>query len=127
MVTPADKSWDFRWNRRDLAAMAGLCVLAAALLAARAAAGRAQLGETMAVFPDRMELARERIDPNTAPAASLRRLGGIGPAMAARIVEYRKQHPDTPFRSADDLQAVSGIGPRTVDDIRPSLEFPSNR
>jgi competence protein ComEA len=36
-------------------------------------------------------------------------LPGIGPAMAARIVQYRQAHGT--FRSVDDLAGVPGIGP----------------
>lgn len=53
---------------------------------------------------------------NTAPTAELERLPGIGPALAARIVAYREKHG--PFRTVDDLLAVSGIGPKTLDGFR---------
>ena len=40
-------------------------------------------------------------------------LKGVGLAKARAIVEYRKKHG--PFRSADDLSLVKGIGDRTVE------------
>ncbi len=58
-----------------------------------------------------------KIDINTASAAELERLPGIGPALAARIVEYREAHG--PFAALDDLARVRGISPRMVDAIRP--------
>src|SRR5256885_643794 len=58
-----------------------------------------------------------RININTAPSADLELLPGIGPALAARIIEYRKT--SGPFRSVDDLDKVKGIGPRTLVKIRP--------
>jgi competence protein ComEA len=52
----------------------------------------------------------EKIAVNRAGAAELEQLPGIGPTIAARIVEYRAAHG--PFRTAADLEKVSGIGPR---------------
>lgn len=57
------------------------------------------------------------IDLNTASAAELDLLPGIGPALAARIIEDRAAHG--PFRSLDDLDRVSGIGPKTVAKLAP--------
>jgi competence ComEA-like helix-hairpin-helix protein len=56
-----------------------------------------------------------RVDVNTADAATLRALPGIGPALARRIIETRRAGP---FRSVDDLQRVPGIGPATVERLR---------
>jgi DNA uptake protein ComE-like DNA-binding protein len=47
------------------------------------------------------------IDPNTATPAELDRLPGIGPSLAARIVEERELRP---FTTLADLQRVPGIG-----------------
>ncbi len=58
--------------------------------------------------------APERVDINTADAATLARvLEGVGPAKAAAIVEHRRRHG--PFRRAEDLARVKGIGRRTVE------------
>ena len=48
------------------------------------------------------------ININRATARQLDALDGIGPVIAARIVEYRKINGS--FLSIDDLQKVSGIG-----------------
>lgn len=56
------------------------------------------------------------VNINTATAAELERLPGIGPALAARIVQYRQEHG--PFRTVDALLLVSGIGPATLEKIR---------
>lgn len=48
------------------------------------------------------------ININRATARQLDSLDGIGPVIAARIVEYRKVNGS--FLSVDDLQKVSGIG-----------------
>jgi len=54
------------------------------------------------------------VDINTADAATLSKsLKGVGMAKAEAIVEYRKKHG--PFKNADELSLVKGIGERTVD------------
>lgn len=62
-----------------------------------------------------------RLGVNAASAEELVSLHGIGPALADRIVEHRQAHG--PFTDAGDLQAVSGIGPRTAARIGPWLTF----
>ena len=57
-----------------------------------------------------------RIDINTATEKELRMIPGIGPVMAARIVATR------PFRSADDLKKVNGIGDKKCAKIRPYFQ-----
>jgi len=60
-----------------------------------------------------------RIDPDRADASDWERLPGIGPALARRIVADREAHG--PFREPDALLRVPGIGPRTLQRIRPFL------
>jgi len=49
------------------------------------------------------------VDLNTADAAAIEALPGIGPSMSRAIVAYRSEHGR--FRSVDELQDVRGIGP----------------
>jgi len=56
---------------------------------------------------------------NTASAADIEDLPGIGPAFAQRIVEYRTANG--PFQSVEDLQKVKGIGPALFEDIAPLI------
>ena len=54
------------------------------------------------------------VNINTADAETISaELKGVGLTKAKAIVEYRKKHG--PFRSADDLSLVKGIGERTVE------------
>lgn len=57
-----------------------------------------------------------QVDINTANAAELERLPGVGPTLAQRIVAYRSAHGM--FQSPDDLQQVQGIGPKTYETLR---------
>ena len=61
----------------------------------------------------------ERIDPNTASADELDRLPRVGPAMAARIVEWREARG--PFRTLADLDSVPGVGPAVLREAGPHL------
>ncbi|AFQ45861.1 helix-hairpin-helix domain-containing protein [Desulfosporosinus meridiei] len=54
-----------------------------------------------------------KININTAGAADLDKLSGIGPALAERIIQYRTENGL--FARAEDLQNVSGIGPKTFE------------
>jgi competence protein ComEA len=55
-----------------------------------------------------------QVDINNADAETISaELKGVGLSKARAIVEYRKKHG--PFRSADDLSLVKGIGERTVE------------
>jgi len=59
------------------------------------------------------------LDLNTATAADLDALPGIGPALAQRIIDYQQAHG--PFKKIDDLIEVSGIGPNKMAQIKPYL------
>lgn len=57
-----------------------------------------------------------RIDINTATEKELKMIPGVGSVMASRIIAAR------PFRSADDLKKVSGIGDIKYVKIRPYFQ-----
>ena len=61
----------------------------------------------------------ETIDPNVADEEGLDRLPGVGAAKAARIVRDREEYG--PFGSVEDLARVSGIGPGSIERLRPFL------
>lgn len=58
------------------------------------------------------------VDINTADAAALEALPGIGPSIAQAIVEWRAANGR--FASVDELEDVPGIGPATLAEIRDS-------
>jgi competence protein ComEA len=73
----------------------------------------------------RVWLAEERllvglpVDPNTADALLLQQLPGIGPGKAEAIIAERRANG--PFDSVDALVRVRGIGPATLEQLRPFL------
>lgn len=60
---------------------------------------------------------RTTLDINTATTAQLGALPNIGPALAERIASDRETRGR--FDSLDDLDRVPGIGPRTIEALRP--------
>jgi competence protein ComEA len=62
------------------------------------------------------------IDLNRADATQLETLPGVGPVLAARIVEYRDAHG--PFASVEDLLDVPGIGEAKLAALRDAVAAP---
>lgn len=58
-----------------------------------------------------------RINLNTASQAELESLPKVGPTLARRIIDAR------PFRRIADLDGVKGIGPKTLEVLRPWVEL----
>ncbi|MHC4702067.1 MAG: ComEA family DNA-binding protein [Planctomycetota bacterium] len=69
-----------------------------------------------------------RINPNVAPVESLVRLPGLGIVRAGAIVAYRESYnqaneANPAFQNCDDLQKISGIGPKTVQNMSEWMKF----
>jgi competence protein ComEA len=58
---------------------------------------------------------------NSATAAQLDTLDGVGPATAQKILDYRREHGG--FRSIDDLGEVPGIGPKRMAALRGKVQL----
>lgn len=71
-------------------------------------AGGVEAGAAAAVSP---------VDLNTATVDQFDALPGVGPVIAARIIEWRTLHGR--FSSVDELAEVSGIGEAILADLRP--------
>lgn len=68
----------------------------------------------MIVIPAKKE--ERLISINSAGVEELCRLPGIGPAIADRIIEYRKQNAG--FKTLEDIMNVKGIGKATYEKIK---------
>ena len=73
-------------------------------------------GEQIVVGAPAEGSASSKISINSASAAQLDELPGVGPAIAERIVQWRETNG--PFTSVDELTEVSGIGPSILEQIR---------
>ena len=62
-----------------------------------------------------------QLNLNTATTVELENLPQIGPAMAQRIVEFRRHLPNNKFTRINQLQHVRGIGNKTIITIGPFL------
>ena len=119
--------YDLKLSRANLWAVVMLGALwTLGLLAATAATRSVWFASGMPVNRTKVSAARERIDPNTASVASLRRLPGIGPTRAQMIIQYRQTHGAAVFRTAEDLQKVHGVGPGTVRRVARFLALPND-
>lgn len=80
-------------------------------------------GKRRQVDPDRPPAGEQTpaVNVNTATAADLERLPGIGPVLARRIVEHREAKGL--FRRLDDLLEVKGIGPKLFRRLEPLLRL----
>jgi competence protein ComEA len=61
--------------------------------------------------------AKDRIDLNTASAEELGTLPRVGPVLAQRIVDWRKEHGN--FKTVEELDAVDGVGPKMLETLLP--------
>ena len=60
-----------------------------------------------------------KVNLNTATAADLQKLNGIGEKKAEQIIAYREQKGG--FKSIDELKEVSGIGDKTFDVLKDQI------
>ena len=62
------------------------------------------------------------VNVNQASAQALAdNLTGVGPAIARRIIDYRKANG--PFKAVDDLAKVKGVGPATIERNRGDIKL----
>jgi competence protein ComEA len=71
----------------------------------------------VAAVPGFAAEARKVVNINSAEVSQLTLLPRVGPAVAQRIIEYRKENG--PFKAAEDLMLVRGIGEKTFQLIKP--------
>jgi len=125
VLTPAE--------RRVVLLLALLLALGAArdLMSGRGRVGTPAVADSSwADTPDATELSTapsvpetrahdESLDLNRATARQLDDLPGVGPVLAARILDHRRRFGS--FRTVEDLRAIRGIGPRLFERLRTRL------
>ena len=93
------------------------CVSAAALTSCVKLPRRAGVGGSQQTSAQRTQQEAQLVSINEASREDLERLPGIGPALAARIVEHRERFGR--FRRAEHLLLVRGISERRFLQLRP--------
>jgi competence protein ComEA len=76
-------------------------------------------GLLSAPAPAETETSRKTVNINQATADELARLPRVGSKLAGRIVTHRSQHG--PFKRAEDLMAVKGVGEKKFASLKPYL------
>lgn len=134
-MSRAGQRLDLTWRRPNLLAAVLLVSLLAAGLATKLAASATSLRQdrsptdaSIPVHLDKVRQATVRLDPNTAPPAQLELLPDVGPKLAQQIVATReaasKAGNPRPFQRLADLDAVPGIGPKTIQSFAEHLALP---
>jgi hypothetical protein len=121
---------DWGWTRPQRIGLATLLFLLLALLTIQYLRRPARLNDPIILHGQPLTLPT-RIDPNTASAAELTRIPHLGEKLAAKIIDYRTlRQPLTPdaiiFHSPEDLTHIPGLGPKTLTQLRPYLQFPDD-
>lgn len=78
-----------------------------------------EISAAAASQPNAMTAAKKTINLNAAGEPELLTLTGIGPAKAAAIIEYREVNG--PFKSIEDIKAISGIGDKTFEKLKEEI------
>jgi competence protein ComEA len=76
-------------------------------------------GLVLAALPTFAAEARRVVNVNTADASQLALLPRVGPSVAQKIIDFRKENG--PFKSAEDLMLVQGIGEKTFQLLKPHV------
>ena len=75
--------------------------------------------DTVLIIPSIQET-KELVSINNASLEELDTLPGVGPSIAQRIIEYRKEQP---FTSLEDLKNVKGIGDKTFEKMKEQISL----
>ncbi len=103
----------------DQAAVGALCLFALVSIATWWLANGGATGRLIEIDRAPAQPAEFRVDINQADWPEFSLLPGIGETLARRIVESRQAEGD--FADAEQLRRVRGIGPKTLQRIRPYL------
>ena len=82
---------------------------------------QASITPLMGTKPSPRPSQNQVVSINSATAAEFETLPRIGPVIARRIVDHRSANG--PFRSVEELVDVKGIGPKTMDQLRPRVKL----
>ncbi|MGP4107207.1 helix-hairpin-helix domain-containing protein [Virgibacillus sp. L01] len=81
-----------------------------------------KIGETSAAIQQNNGSGNDKVKINYATKAEIEGLNGIGPSKAQAIIQYREENGF--FKSMDDLLMVSGIGEKTLENLKDDIQIP---
>jgi competence protein ComEA len=113
------RRWHWLLRRADQAGVAALVLAGLATTIGWWLAQGGWRGRTIDIDRIEPQTAAFQVDINQADWPELAELPGIGQVLAQRIVASRRT--DGPFVDHDDLRRVRGIGPKTLQGLRPYL------
>jgi competence protein ComEA len=116
---PAPKHPHWLLRRADQTAVAGLVLIGLAAIGGWIFAQGGLRQRMIEVDRSEPQCVQFQVDVNKAEVPELIQLPGIGEVLAGRIVASREK--DGPFADLDDLRRVRGIGPKTMEHLRPYL------
>ena len=119
------------WTPNQRGVLIAFVLVLSLVLSVRLAVNRHYVSDPQPVRPDRYDELADRLDPNIATWQELAVLPQLGEKRAREIVAYRDQfradrRGDIPFKRAEDLLVVKGIGVAMLTTIRPHLMFPAS-
>jgi len=120
------------WTSRQRLALSLLILLILSYLFIRHQFTPTRINNPQPIDSSRAHELQDKLDPNHASASDLSALPNLGPAMARRIIkdreQFQKNHPNEPaYKKLEDLQRIKGIGPATLENLKPYLKFPSTQ
>lgn len=120
-LPPPKPTRRMRWTLRRGDQLAAVIVLLLLVIGTTLYVWRDQQRRSRSIHIEQVEPlpASFIVDVNQAEWPELTQLPGIGETLAKRIVESRSA--EGPFLDHNDLQRVRGIGPRTLERLRPHL------
>ncbi|MCA9121541.1 MAG: helix-hairpin-helix domain-containing protein [Planctomycetaceae bacterium] len=115
------RGWEIRSS--DQLAVAAITALACALIVGSWVYRGGLTGRVIEIEQALPRPVTFQLDMNSAEWPEWTLLPGVGETLAKRIVQNREELGA--FRSHEDLLRVSGVGPRTLDRMRPHLLSPN--
>lgn len=119
------------WTQPQRNALLALLAVFLVVLMVRFAMNRAYVPDPQPSQGARAGELATRMDPNSADWQMLAAIPTLGEKRAKEIVAYRDRlraaAPNTiPFKHPTDLLHIRGIGPATIENLKPYLIFPSD-
>ena len=105
--------------RRITCALAIVCLTAGAPLVAHDAAQEKTPSGRRTSASSKAPAAAAPVNLNTASAAQIASLPGVGPKAAERIIEYRQKNGG--FKKIEELMNVKGIGEKSFLKLKPLI------